>query len=168
MSVQIASGDLLEQRVDAIVNTVNTIGVMGKGIALQFKRRWPANAKAYETACKRGDVVPGKMFLFDNGGLVDPKFIINFPTKRHWRQPSRIKDIETGLVDLLAVVKRHSIRSIAIPPLGCGNGGLNWEDVRPRIEAAFAGLPELDVRLFSPSPSTRGVRELVPEAAKRK
>jgi O-acetyl-ADP-ribose deacetylase (regulator of RNase III) len=90
MTAQIASGDLLEQRVDAIVNTVNTVGVMGKGIALQFKRKWPANMKAYEAACKRGEVVPGKLFVFDNGGLVEPKFIINFPTKRHWRQPSRL------------------------------------------------------------------------------
>ena len=96
MAVKIASGDLLEQRVDAIVNTVNTVGVMGKGIALQFKRKWPANLKAYEAACNRGQVVPGKMFVFDNGGLVEPKFIINFPTKRHWRQPSRLADIEVG------------------------------------------------------------------------
>src|SRR5277367_2617573 len=112
MSVHITSGDLLEQRVDAIVNTVNTVGVMGKGIALQFKRKWPANMKAYEAACKRGEVAPGNMFVFDNGGLVEPKFIINFPTKRHWRQPSRLADIEAGLVDLVAVVKRLNIRSI--------------------------------------------------------
>ncbi len=168
MTAQIASGDLLEQRVDAIVNTVNTVGVMGKGIALQFKRKWPANMKAYEAACKRGEVVPGKMFVFDNGGLVEPKFIINFPTKRHWRQPSRLGDIEAGLVDLVAVVKQLRIRSIAIPPLGCGNGGLNWDDVRPRIEAAFAGLPDVEVRLFAPAPATSGVRELVPEVVKPK
>ena len=168
MGVHIASGDLLEQRVDAIVNTVNTVGVMGKGIALQFKRKWPANMKAYEAACKRGEVVPGNMFVFDNGGLVEPKFIINFPTKRHWRQPSRLADIEAGLVDLVAVVKRLNIRSIAIPPLGCGNGGLNWDDVRSRIESAFANLPDLDVRLFAPAPLTSGVRELAPEAEKPK
>jgi O-acetyl-ADP-ribose deacetylase (regulator of RNase III) len=96
MTIKHTTGDLLEQRVDAIVNTVNTIGVMGKGIALQFKRKWPANAKAYEASCKRKEVVPGKMLVFDNGGLVEPKFIINFPTKRHWRQPSRMSDIETG------------------------------------------------------------------------
>src|SRR5262245_65870962 len=97
MTIKLTTGDLLEERVDAIVNTVNTVGVMGKGIALQFKRKWPANAKAYEVACKHHEVVPGKMFVFDNGGLVEPKFIINFPTKRHWRQPSRISDIEDGL-----------------------------------------------------------------------
>lgn len=163
MAVQITKGDLLEQRVDAIVNTVNTVGVMGKGIALQFKRKWPANAKAYEAACKKGEVVPGKMFVFDNGGLVEPKFIINFPTKRHWRFPSRLSDIETGLVDLIAQVRRLKIQSIAIPPLGCGNGGLYWPDVRTRIEMAFQALPDIEVRLFAPSDDD-GVRELVPEA----
>src|ERR1700730_10988996 len=118
MSIKRMSGDLLERRVDAIVNTVNAVGVMGKGIALQFKRKWPANAIAYEVACKRKEVVPGKMFVFDNGGFGGPQFIINFPTKRHWRQPSRICDIEAGLVDLVAQVKRLGIRSIAIPALG--------------------------------------------------
>src|SRR6266404_4098954 len=105
------------------------------------------------------------MFVFDNGGLVEPKFIINFPTKRHWRNPSRMADIEAGLVDLVAQVRRLNIRSIAIPPLGCGNGGLSWSDVRPRIEAAFSGLQDVDVRLFAPN-VIEGVRELVPEAEK--
>jgi O-acetyl-ADP-ribose deacetylase (regulator of RNase III) len=167
MTITLTTGDLLDQRVDAIVNTVNTVGVMGKGIALQFKRKWPANAKAYEAACKRKEVVPGKMFVFDNGGLVEPKFIINFPTKRHWRQPSRMADIEAGLEDLLAQIKQLGIRSIAIPPLGCGNGGLDWDEVRPRIEAALNQLPDVDVRLFAPN-DVEGVRELVPEAAKPK
>jgi len=167
MAVEIAKGDLLEQRVDAIVNTVNTVGVMGKGIALQFKRKWPANAKAYEAACKRKEVVPGKMFVFDNGGLVQPKFIINFPTKRHWLHPSRMADIDVGLVDLVAQVKRLKIRSIAIPPLGCGNGGLAWKAVRPRIEAAFKELPEVDVLLFEPNADDR-LRQLTPEATKPK
>jgi len=162
MTIKPTTGDLLEQRVDAIVNTVNTVGVMGKGIALQFKRKWPANAKAYEAACKRKEVVPGKMFVFDNGGLVEPKFIINFPTKRHWRQPSLMSDIDDGLVDLIEQVKRLDIRSIAIPPLGCGNGGLDWNQVRPRIEDAFKKVPQTEVRLFAPS-NIEGVRELAPE-----
>jgi O-acetyl-ADP-ribose deacetylase (regulator of RNase III) len=165
MTIAPTTGDLLAQRVDAIVNTVNTVGVMGKGIALQFKRKWPANAKAYEAACKRNEVVPGKMFVFDNGGLVEPKFIINFPTKRHWRQPSRMSDIDSGLVDRVMQIKRLGIRSIAIPPLGCGNGGLDWNEVRPRIEAAFEALPDVEVRLFAPS-DVEGVRELAPEAQK--
>lgn len=167
MTIRLTMGDLLTQRVDAIVNTVNTVGVMGKGIALQFKRKWPANARAYEAACRHHEVIPGKMFVFDNGGLVEPKFIINFPTKRHWRQPARMADIDAGLVDLVAQVKRLGIRSIAIPPLGCGNGGLNWKEVQPRIEAAFKDLPDVEVRLFAPS-DVDGVRELVPESAKPK
>lgn len=165
MTIRHTTGDLLEQRVDAIVNTVNTVGVMGKGIALQFKRKWPANSKAYEAACKLKQVVPGKMFVFDNGGLVQPKYIINFPTKRHWRQPSRMADVEAGLADLIAQIKALGIRSIAIPPLGCGNGGLDWNDVRPRIEAAFSALPHVEVQLFGPS-DVEGVRELAPEADK--
>lgn len=162
MTVEIAKGDLLEQRVDAIVNTVNTVGVMGKGIALQFKRKWPANFKAYEAACKRGEVVPCKMFVFDNGQLAEPKFIVNFPTKRHWRQPSKLSDIECGLEDLIQQVRKLQIRSIAIPPLGCGNGGLDWDEVKPLISDAFLQIPEVEVRLFPPV-SANSVRELVPE-----
>jgi O-acetyl-ADP-ribose deacetylase (regulator of RNase III) len=151
MTVTLTDGDLLQQHVDAIVNTVNTVGVMGKGIALQFKQKWPENFRAYEKACKRGEVQTGKMFIYDAGGLLKPQYIINFPTKRHWRGKSQVEDIEAGLVDLIHQVKRLGIRSIALPPLGCGNGGLDWDDVRPRIEKAFAGLPEVDVRLFAPS-----------------
>ncbi|MBR0756539.1 macro domain-containing protein [Bradyrhizobium jicamae] len=165
MAIEIARGDLLEQRVDAIVNTVNTVGVMGKGIALQFRRKWPANYEAYEAACKRKEVVPCKMFVFDNGGLIEPKYIINFPTKRHWRQPSRMSDIECGLVDLVAQVKALKISSIAIPPLGCGNGGLSWSEVRPKIVAAFEELPDVTVKLFAPA-MDEGIRELAAEAEK--
>jgi O-acetyl-ADP-ribose deacetylase (regulator of RNase III) len=128
---------LKQDNVDAIVNTVNCVGVMGKGIALQFKNKWPANFTAYAAACKAGQVRPGRMLVFDSGGLVKPNFIINFPTKDHWRGSSKIDFIRDGLVDLVAQVKRLRIRSIAVPPLGCGNGGLNWADVRPLIEAAF-------------------------------
>ena len=163
MAIEIAKGDLLEQRVDAIVNTVNTVGVMGKGIALQFRRKWPANYKAYEQACKRNEVVPGKMFIFDNGGLIEPKYIVNFPTKRHWRQPSRLSDIKCGLEDLITQIKALNIKSIAIPPLGCGNGGLDWSEVKPLIEASFKDLPDVKVKLFAPAADDR-LRELVPEA----
>ncbi|AAZ97442.1 Appr-1-p processing protein [Thiobacillus denitrificans ATCC 25259] len=136
---------------DAIVNTVNCVGVMGKGIALQFKNKWPANYSAYEAACKAKQVRPGTMFVFDSGGLVKPNYIINFPTKDHWRGKSRVEFIRDGLVDLVAQVKRLGIRSIAIPPLGCGNGGLEWDEVRPLIEQAFAVLPDVEVRLFAPA-----------------
>lgn len=151
MTVKLINGDLLQQDVEAIVNTVNTVGVMGKGIALQFKQKWPENFKAYARACKAGEVQPGKMFMYDAGGLFRPRYIINFPTKRHWRGPSKIEDIESGLEDLVAQTKALDIRSIAVPPLGCGNGGLDWNDVRPLIERAFEAVPGVDVRLFSPS-----------------
>ena len=124
--IKLTQGDLLKQDdVDAIVNTVNCVGVMGKGIALQFKNKWPANFTAYAAACKARDVRPGRMFVFDSGALVKPNFIINFPTKDHWRGASKIEFIRDGLVDLVAQVQRLGIHSIAVPPLGCGNGGLN-------------------------------------------
>jgi O-acetyl-ADP-ribose deacetylase (regulator of RNase III) len=151
MSVTLTHGNLLKQDdVDAIVNTVNCVGVMGKGIALQFRNKWPENFRAYEAACKAKQVRPGRMFVFDSGALVKPNFIINFPTKDHWRGNSRIEFIRDGLADLVAQIRRLGIRSIAIPPLGCGNGGLDWADVRPLIESAFAELPEVEVRLFPP------------------
>lgn len=152
MTITITQGDLLRQDdVDAIVNTVNCVGVMGKGIALQFKNKWPANYSAYEAACKAKQVRPGAMFVFDSGGLIKPNYIINFPTKDHWRGKSRFEFIRDGLVDLVAQIKRLGIRSIAIPPLGCGNGGLEWDEVRPLIEQTFAALPDVEVRLFGPA-----------------
>lgn len=151
MAIKITRGDLLRQDdVDAIVNTVNCVGVMGKGIALQFRNKWPENYRAYEAACRAKEVRLGRMFVFDSGGLVKPNYIINFPTKRHWRGKSSLESIREGLNDLVAQVNRLRIRSIAIPPLGCGNGGLEWSEVRPLIEGAFAELPEVEVRLFEP------------------
>jgi O-acetyl-ADP-ribose deacetylase (regulator of RNase III) len=151
MAVELKHGDLLAQDgVDAIVNTVNCVGVMGKGIALQFKNKWPANYSAYAAACKAGEVRPGRMFIYDAGRLVTPHYIVNFPTKDHWRGKSRIEFIRDGLVDLVARVHELGIRSIAVPPLGCGNGGLDWNAVRPLIEQAFAAVPEVRVLLFEP------------------
>ena len=151
MSVTLTRGDLLKQDdIDAIVNTVNCVGVMGKGIALQFLNKWPENFHAYAVACKAKQVRPGRMFVFDSGALVKPNFIINFPTKDHWRGMSRIEFIRDGLVDLVAQIRRLGIRSIAIPPLGCGNGGLAWAEVKPLIESAFAELTDVEVRLFPP------------------
>src|SRR5579884_1817745 len=134
MTIKLVKGDLLSQNVDAVVNTVNTVGVMGKGVALQFKRRWPENFRAYERASKQGDVQIGKMFIYDAGRLLTPRYIINFPTKVHWRSPSKLEYIREGLEDLVSQIRRLNIESIAMPPLGCGNGGLDWEDVRPLIE----------------------------------
>ena len=143
-------GNLLEAPVEALVNTVNTVGVMGKGIALQFKQAIPDNYAAYHAACRRKEVQPGRMFVVQTNQLIGPRIIINFPTKRHWKGKSRLEDIDLGLIDLAHVVREQGIRSIAIPPLGCGFGGLDWEDVRPRIEAAFEALPDVQVMLYEP------------------
>jgi O-acetyl-ADP-ribose deacetylase (regulator of RNase III) len=164
--IELASGNLMQAPVEALVNTVNTAGVMGRGIALQFKQAYPAMFRAYETASKAGDVRLGKMHVFDLGGLVGgPRWIINFPTKGHWRAASRIEDIEAGLQDLVATIQRLDIHSIAIPPLGCGNGGLNWNEVRPRIEAAFAHVPDVRVLLYPPGRSPEA--EAMPNRTER-
>lgn len=149
--IEITRGNLLTAEVEALVNTVNCVGYMGKGIALQFKQAFPANFKAYAAACAAEEVVPGRMLVHDNGGLVNPRWIINFPTKRHWRGKSRLEDVASGLSALVADVRRLGIRSIALPPLGCGLGGLDWAVVRPMIESAFAYLPEVKVLLFEPA-----------------
>lgn len=149
--IEIAKGNILEADAEALVNTVNCVGFMGKGIALQFKQAFPANFRAYEKACQSEEVVPGRMFIFDNGRLLNPRFIINFPTKRHWRGKSLIVDIRSGLKALIADVQRLDIHSIAVPPLGCGLGGLNWGEVRPMIEKAFAEVPGVRVLLYEPA-----------------
>ncbi len=151
MTVKVKSGDLLKENVEAIVNTVNCVGVMGKGIALQFKQRWPRNFQAYEAACKRKEVKPGKMFIYDMGEWAKPRYIINFPTKTHWRGDSKIEYIESGLRNLVSEVGRLKIKSIALPPLGCGNGGLDWDDVKRLIAAAFETHPDVQVDVFEPS-----------------
>ncbi len=151
MSIQLTHGDLLKQDdVDAIVNTVNCVGVMGKGIALQFKNKWPDNFDLYQAACRAGEVRPGKMHVFDAGAYAQPHYIINFPTKDHWRGNSKMSFIKEGLRDLVEQVQRLGIKSIAVPPLGCGNGGLSWDDVKPMIVEAFVALPDVEVRLFEP------------------
>jgi O-acetyl-ADP-ribose deacetylase (regulator of RNase III) len=147
--VVLATGNLLRAEVEALVNTVNTVGVMGKGVALQFKQAYPDNTKAYESACRKGQVLIGRMFVTYTGKL-EPRLIINFPTKRHWRAASKLEDIQAGLVDLVQVIRNEKIKSIALPPLGCGLGGLRWEDVRPLIERAFETLPGVEVRLYAP------------------
>lgn len=148
--IRYVQGDILDADVEALVNTVNTVGVMGRGIALQFKRAYPKNFKAYEAACKRGDVQVGQMFVFDRGELTNPRYIINFPTKKHWRAKSRIEDIQSGLEALVGEIEALEIKSIAIPPLGAGLGGLSWVQVRPLIESALAELPDVDVSVYEP------------------
>jgi O-acetyl-ADP-ribose deacetylase (regulator of RNase III) len=153
--IELIQGDLLEAKVEALVNAVNTVGVMGAGLALQFRQRYPEMFRAYSSACESGEVTPGKMHVFKRENQDSwPRWIINFPTKRHWREPSRLADVVAGLTDLIGQVQRLNIRSIAIPPLGCGLGGLDWGEVRPRIEQAFDRLPDIQVLLFAPVRAT--------------
>ena len=148
--IRFGRGDILAADAEVLVNTVNCVGVMGRGIALQFKNRFPANFKAYAAACKRNEVRPGKMFVFDTRELSWPRYVINFPTKRHWRGKSRIEDIRAGLEALVEEIRARGIRSVAIPPLGSGLGGLDWNEVRPLIEEAMEALPNVDVLVFEP------------------
>lgn len=150
--IKLSKGNLLTAPAEALVNTVNTEGVMGKGIALQFKQTFPNMFKSYQEACKNDIVQLGRVHVFDLGGLVGgPRWIINFPTKGHWKSKSRLENIRSGLVDLVSKVSELHIRSIAIPPLGCGLGGLKWEEVRPEIIQAFSSLPDVEVLLYPPS-----------------
>ncbi len=149
--VEITKGNLFKTDTEAIVNTVNTVGVMGKGIALQFKKAFSTNFQAYKKACDNKEVKIGEMFVFETGQMVNPKYIINFPTKRHWKEKSKLEYIDLGLKDLINVVHKRSIRSLAIPPLGCGLGGLNWQDVQLLIKKYCDELPNLKVFLFEPA-----------------
>lgn len=169
--IRFTRGNLLESGADALVNTVNEVGVMGKGIALMFRDAFPANTREYERAAKQGEVRVGRVLVTENDALVGPKWIINFPTKKHWRQPSRLEWVRVGLEDLSRVVPGLGIRSIALPPLGCGNGGLEWSDVRPLIEDFAERVPEVEVVAYAPTdeyqaPSKeRGVERLTPARA---
>jgi O-acetyl-ADP-ribose deacetylase (regulator of RNase III) len=164
-------GNLLEADAEALVNTVNTVGVMGKGVALMFKERFPKNFKEYENACKAKTLRVGSMFVTERDDLLGPKWIINFPTKDHWRAPSKIEWIVEGLEDLKRVISEKNIRSIALPPLGAGNGGLNWREVRPLIEEALGSLDNVRVVVYEPTAKYQnvakrtGVEKLTPPRA---
>ncbi|MET9313152.1 macro domain-containing protein [Kribbella sp. NPDC003505] len=150
--IRTVTGDLLRQDADALVNAVNTAGIMGKGIALQFKRAWPAMFDDYADACARGEVQLGKMHVWSTGSAAPPLLIVNFPTKKHWRSRSQAQDISSGLEDLVRVVRDHDLRSIAVPPLGCGYGGLDWAVVEPLIHHGLAAVADdVDVRVFPPA-----------------
>lgn len=145
-----SKGDIIAAETEAMVNTVNCDGFMGKGLALQFKRAFPDNYAAYRQACDNGELRPGRMLIYETGGH-QPKYIINFPTKDKWRLPSKMEYIESGLEALIPEIRRRGIKSVAIPPLGAGLGRLDWRDVRPLIEKACALIPEVEVRLFEPT-----------------
>jgi O-acetyl-ADP-ribose deacetylase (regulator of RNase III) len=155
--MRFTQGNLLEAHVDAVVNTVNTVGVMGKGIALMFKERFPENYKAYAAACEEGKVRVGEMFVTAGVELEGPRWIINFPTKQEWFQPTKLEWVRSGLVALKNVIREKAIKSIAIPPLGCGNGGLNWAVVRPIIEKALVELEDVEVVIYEPTAKYQNV-----------
>lgn len=143
-------GDLLRADTDALVNAVNCVGVMGKGIAAQFRRAYPAMFTEYGEACRRGDVVIGRVLVYETGSACGVRYIINFPTKRHWRDSSQLAYIDAGLVDLIRAIRRLSIRSIAVPALGTGYGGLLWADVETRLSSAFERVPDVHAVIYEP------------------
>ena len=169
--IEFTEGNLLEADVEAVVNTVNTVGIMGKGIALMFKDRFPANFEAYARACAAGEVRLGKMYVTENEELLGPRWIINFPTKTHWRVKTKIEWVEDGLKDLVRTIVQKDIRSIAIPPLGCGNGGLDWRDVGPLIASALEGIKGCNAIVYEPTSKyqnvakRKGVQKLTPARA---
>ena len=146
--IEYKTGDLLAEKADALVNAVNCVGNMGAGIALQFRKAWPENFRAYAAACRNGEVQPGRLFIFETRQLAPPRYIVNFPTKRHWRSSSRMEDIDAGLGALVAEIRRLGLDSIAVPPLGAGLGGLPWNEVRGRIERTLGALPDLRAVVF--------------------
>jgi O-acetyl-ADP-ribose deacetylase (regulator of RNase III) len=168
--IRFTQGNLLEARTEALVNTVNTVGVMGKGIALMFKKRFAENYRLYSAACKAGDVETGKVHVTAVDELGGPRWIVNFPTKRHWRSPSQMAWVTEGLHDLRRFLLEHQVKSVAVPPLGAGNGGLDWPDVRDQIVAV---LGDLDVEVWVYEPSSQylqvakrsGVEKLAPARA---
>lgn len=153
--IEYKTGDITSEDAEALVNTVNCVGVMGRGVALRFKEAFPDNARAYARACERKEVEPGRMFVFERESRANPRYIINFPTKRHWRAGSRMEDIESGLAALAEEVRSREVRSIALPPLGSGLGGLDWRAVRPRIEKTLAGMEGVRVIVYEPSEQGR-------------
>jgi O-acetyl-ADP-ribose deacetylase (regulator of RNase III) len=149
--LELVTGNLLEADTEALFNAVNTEGVMGKGIALQFKKRYPDMFEAYHRACKESQVQPGRMHVYELAEMFNPRYIINFPTKRDWRSPSRIEDIKTGLTALSEELRKRNIKSIALPPLGCGNGGLDWSEVLPAIRSALGDLTDVRLLVYPPN-----------------
>ncbi len=169
--IRYTQGNLLEAPAEALVNTVNEVGVMGKGIALMFREAFPEMAAVYEEAAKRGQVHVGHVLVTPNPVLFGPRFIIHFPTKKHWRHPSRLEWIRQGLQDLVRAIREMHIRSVALPPLGCGNGGLEWRQVRGEIEAALGKLKDVEVTVYEPTaayvnvPKRAGIEKLTPSRA---
>ncbi|WP_086818701.1 macro domain-containing protein [Allokutzneria sp. NRRL B-24872] len=170
--IRFAFGNLLRADVEAVVNPVNCVGVMGKGLALQFKRAFPEIVEPYENACATGEIQPGRVQTIDRGAGEKPRWILNVPTKRHWRQPSRLDDVEAGAAALAESIERQGIRSVAVAPLGCGNGGLDWFVVLPILLKHLAPLESVDVVIYppagAPAPEDMPNRSLRPSMTSRR
>ena len=149
--ISYTTGNLLDAEADALVNPVNTVGIMGAGVALMFRKKFEENFRAYAAACKRGDMKTGRMFVTERNVVLGPRWIINFPTKQHWRAKSQLSWVAEGLVDLRCVIERNGIPSVALPALGCGNGGLDWADVRLKIDEALGDLTDVSVQVYEPA-----------------
>jgi O-acetyl-ADP-ribose deacetylase (regulator of RNase III) len=145
--LELRRANLFESDAIALVNTVNCVGVMGKGIAYQFARAYPAYAKDYMRRCKAEEVRLGSVYSFTEAGRV----LISFPTKGHWKARSRLPDIEEGLISLRALIEREGLKSVAVPPLGCGNGGLSWADVKPLIIKHLGDLHDVQISVYEPA-----------------
>jgi O-acetyl-ADP-ribose deacetylase (regulator of RNase III) len=143
------SGDLFKDALDALVNPVNTVGTMGAGLALRFKRTWPENFTGYARACARGEIRVGSVWSYETG-VRAPRFIFNVPTKEHWRERSRLEWVEAGAESLARAATGFGVASVGVPALGCGLGGLEWSEVRPRLEAVFATSPQIRWVLYAP------------------
>ena len=157
--IEFKVGDIFSEDVEALVNTVNCVGVMGRGVALQFKRAFPENFKAYAERCKHNEMRPGQVFVFETANLGNPRYVINFPTKRHWRGKSRTEDIESGLKSLVGAIEERGIGSVALPPLGSGLGGLDWaQEVRPMLAASLSELPDVRFVVFEPGGGPQDLR----------
>lgn len=171
VTIRYTQGNLLESGAEALVNTVNTVGVMGKGIALMFKERFADNYARYRAACKAGEMQVGRLFVTEPSELDGPRWVVNFPTKQDWRSPSRIEWVRAGLDELRRFLEQRQVRSVAIPPLGAGNGGLEWSQVRTEIEHALEGLNGVDIIVFEPTSRYQnvakrsGVMQLTPARA---
>lgn len=152
--IRYTHGNLLDSQDDALVNPVNTVGVMGKGLALAFRQHFDLNHRLYVAACQAGELRVGKMFVTQTGQVSGPRWVVNFPTKQHWRQPSQLRWVSDGLVDLRRFIAQHQVRSIAIPALGAGLGGLAWPDVRAAIESALAELDDVQITVYEPLSDT--------------
>ncbi|TWV06046.1 macro domain-containing protein [Bacteroidaceae bacterium HV4-6-C5C] len=151
------TGDLLSANTQALVNTVNTVGVMGKGIALQFKENFPSNYNEYIKACKNKELEIGKLLVVKDKNIEKERIIINFPTKKDWKHKSKLDFIDRGLQELVKVIHEYAIKSIAIPPLGCGNGGLDWEEVEPLMEKYLSPLENIEILIFKPNKAVKEI-----------